>query len=317
MAAPIATVIVVSRDRWSMAPTTLDLLLARTDPRHPVVVVDGRAPRQVAATFDRRATSGRVRVVRRDRHLAGNEARNVGLEGVHTEWIAFVENDAVLSEGWLETLLAVGEDRGAASVYPAYLEPGRDGALVHGMGAELDVEGPPGRRRLREHQHHLGRPWHDVATQVVATARIQSEPHALLIRREVLERIGDLDESLLSWFDHTDLALHHRRLGVEAWFVPDVTCLYLTPPPLALHDLPSFLLRWSRAWYERSLDRLCEVWGFDRHDHEWDHHALYRTDVRRRVLTRSRYVNAAIDRAAVPAEWVLARWNDRAHASTP
>jgi GT2 family glycosyltransferase len=316
MAAPTATVIVVSRDRWSLAPTTLDLLLARTDPRHPVVVVDGRAPRHVAAAFDRWAMSGRLRVVRRDRHLAGNEARNVGLDGVRTEWIAFVENDTVLSEGWLEALLAVGEDRAAASVYPAYLQPGTDGPRVHGVGADLDVDGPPGRRRLREHQPLLGRPWAEVAGGLVAAARVQAEPHALLIRREVLERIGGLDGSLLSWFDHTDLALHHRRLGVEAWFVPEVTCLYLTPPPLGLHDLPSFVLRWSRAWYERSLDRLCDVWGFDRRDPEWDHHALYRTDVRRSVLTRSRYVNAAIDRAAVPAEWALDRWNDRAHAST-
>ena len=151
---------------------------------------------------------------------------------------------------------------------------------MHGVGAELEVQGAPGRLRLREIQQHLGRPWEDVAADLSSAARIQSEPHALVIRREVSEWIGGLDESLLSWFDHTDLALHHRRLGLEAWFVPEATCPYLTPP-LALHDLPGFLLRWSDDWYVRSLDRLCEVWGLDRDDREWDHHARYRTGMRR------------------------------------
>jgi GT2 family glycosyltransferase len=308
---PTATVIVVSRDRWSLAPATLDLLLARTDPRHPVVVVDGRAPRRVAAAFDRLAASGRIRVARRTRYLASNEARNIGADDARTEWVAFVENDAVLSDGWLDNLLEVGEARGAASVYPAYLEQRPDGPIVHGIGADLEVGGPPGAHYLREHQPHLGRPWHEVAKEVASVERVQAEPHALAIRREVLEQMGGLDEALRSWFDHTDLALHHQRLGAAAWFVPEVTCLYLTPPPVALPDLPSFLLRWSGDWYERSLDRLCEVWGLDRHDSEWNHHAWYRTSVRRGVLTRWSRVNAAIDHATVPAERLVGWWNDR------
>lgn len=312
-APPTATVVVVSRDRWSLAPTTLDLLLARTDPRHPVVVVDGRAPRSVAATFDRLAASGRVRVVRRNRFLASNEARNIGADGVTTEWVAFVENDAVLSDGWLEALLEVGEHRGAASVYPTYLEQRKRGLFVHGVGADLEVGGPPGSRHLRERQFHLGRPWDEVAGELTSAARVQGEPHAFVIRRGVLEQMGGLDEGLLSWFDHTDLALHHLRLGVESWFVPDATCLYLSPPPVALRDLSSFMLRWGGDWYERSLDRLCDAWGLDRHDVEWDHHARYRTDVRRTVPTPWRRVNAAFDHASVPAERVVAaRWRSLA-----
>jgi GT2 family glycosyltransferase len=309
------TVIVVSRDRWSVAPATLDLLLARTKAHHPVVVVDGRAPQSVAAGFDRLAASGRISVVRTRRYLPGNEARNIGLERARTEWVAFVENDAVLSDGWLDALLEVGEARDAASVYPAYLQAGHRGLVVHGLGADLDVGGPPGRGYVRERQFAIGRPWSDVAPGLTPVARVQAEPHALLVRREVLDRMGGLDESLLSWFDHTDLALHHRRLGLESWFVPEVTCTYLVPPPLALHDVRSFLLRWSRDWYERSLDRLCTVWALDRHDTEWDRHATYRSDVRRGVMTRSRYVNAALDRASLPLERLLDRWNTRTRVS--
>src|SRR5262245_11684233 len=139
---PTATVVVVCRDRWSLAAETLHVLLARTDPRHPVVVVDARAPRTVGAAFDRPAGARRIRVVRRPRFLSGNEARNVGATGARTEWIAFVENDVVPSDGWLDALLAAGESRGAASAYPAFLEPAQPVPRVHGLGADLELDGP-------------------------------------------------------------------------------------------------------------------------------------------------------------------------------
>jgi hypothetical protein len=305
-------VVVVSRDRWSLAPVTLDLLLDRTDPRHPVVVVDGRAPRRVAALFDRIAMSGRIAVARRERILASNEARNIGACGARTEWVAFVENDVVVSDGWLEALIAAGEARGAASVYPAYLEPSPGGPVVHGVGAELEIGGPPGARYLRERQFHIGRPWHEVAGQVAPAARVQAEPHAVVVRREVLERLGGLDEGLLSWFEHTDLALHHRRLGAESWFVPDATCVYLAPPPIAVGDVPGILLRWGGDWFERSRDHMCAAWGLDPEDAMWREHARYRTRVRRSMLTRWRRVNAVVDRAVVPIERLIARWDERA-----
>jgi hypothetical protein len=293
---------VTARDRWCQAPATLDLLLARTDPRHPVVVVDAKAPRRVRAVLDQVATSGRVRVCRGNRQMAGNEARNLGSEAARTEWIAFVENDTIPSEGWLETLLAEGEARDAASVYPAFLQPGPTGPVVHGLGADLDMAGSPGALRVRERQHRVGQPWRHVAPGLEPVERLQSEFHVLAVRRELLERLGGLDEGLLSWFDHTDLALHHRRLGAAAWFVPAVTCLYLMPPPVSPKDLHSFLLRWGRAWWERSLAHLCAVWGFDRHDDEWDVHARYRARIRSAAPTPWRHVNLALDYAAAPLE---------------
>lgn len=301
----------VARDRWTQTPTTLDLLIERTDPRHDIVLVDAHAPRDVARALDRRAATGRVRVVRRNRHLAANTARNLGVDGARTEWIAFVENDVVLDDGWLEELLAAGEARDATSVYPAYLQPSAGGFVVHGLGADLELCDENGQRFVHEHQVHLNQPWCEIADRVEPATRVQSEYHTMAIRREFLDRLGGLDEQLLSWFDHTDLALHHLALGASAWFVPTVTCRYLPPPPVALRDVPSFLLRWSHDWYQRSLDRLCEVWGFDPSAAAWKEHDRYRKIIRRGAFTQHSRVDAVLDRAAVPGEHVIARWNAR------
>jgi GT2 family glycosyltransferase len=311
-AQPSATVVVVSRDRWSLAPATLATLLERTDVRHPVVVVDGAAPTPVAAAFDRLAAEGRVRVVRRGRFLAGNEARNVGADRARTEWVAFVENDTVLSAGWLERLLTVGEAEDAASAYPAYVQPEARGAVVHGLGADVEVVGPEGAAVLREHHTGIGSLWRDVADHLVASSRVQAEPHAIVIRREFLEQIGGFDEGLLGWFDHTDLGLHHRRHGVESWCVPDVTCLYLAPPPVAFRDVPTFALRWGSDWYDRSLTHLCETWGLDRHDGGWDEHERYRREVRRAALGPWSKLGPVAERAMTTVEHAATRrWDAR------
>jgi len=307
---PIATVVVVCRDRWSLAAETLHTLLVRTDARHPVVVVDARAPRAIGAAFDRLAAVGRIHVARWPRFLSGNQARNLGADGVQTEWIAFVENDVVPSDGWLDALLALGVRTSAASTYPAFLEPARPAPRVHGLGADLELGGPDASRTLHEHPHELGRPWPEIADRLEPVARVQAEPHAIVMRREFFEAMGGFDEGLLGWFDHTDVALHHVRLGAESWLVPAVTCLYRPPPPVALRDLPSFSLRWGRDWFDRSLEHLCATWGLDRGSDEWAKHDEYRTFVRRQALTRWRSVNAVIDHAVAPLDHVVTqRWD--------
>jgi hypothetical protein len=304
---PKATVVVVARDRWAQAPGTLHDLLERTSPEYPVVVVDGDAPRAVATAFDRAAASGRIHLTRRDRFLASNEARNVGADGARTEWLAFVENDTVMSDGWLDALIAAGEAHDAVTVYPAFLQERRGRMTVHGLGAELEVKGPEGARLIREAQHHSGAVWEEICAGLEPVERVQPEPHAIVIRREFLEHIGGFDEGLLSWFDHTDLALHHLRHGAAAWFVPSVTCTYAPPPPVSMSDIGTFLLRWGPSWYERSLERLCAAWGLDRHDSEWDMHAAYSVHVRRCVPSKWYKLNALMDRAAVPMERLVAR----------
>jgi hypothetical protein len=268
----------------------------------------------VAQGFDRLGRTERVRIVRKSRFLASNEARNIGADGVQSEWIAFVENDIELSEGWLDRLIAAGERLGATTTYPAYLSDGPGVPLVHGLGAELYVSGPVGRQQLREHQHLLDARWPEVRDGLEPVKRVQSEPHTIAIRREFLERMGGFDEGLLSWFDHVDLALHHRRLGAAAWLIPDVTCTYRPPPPLRLGDLGSFNLRWSTTWYRRSLERLCEVWGLDPSDPNWKVHDRYRRSIRRRVPTPWVPLNAAIEFASAPMARVMARWYETRHS---
>lgn len=316
-AAPDVTIVVVARDRWSLAPAHVNDLLARTDASVRCVLIDGDAPPAVATVFDRVARTGRAAVVRRNRFLASNEARNLGADGIRTEWIAFVENDATVSDGWLERLVAFGEARDATVVYPAFLQVEGGEPLIHGLGAELVCSGPPGSQRLREVQHHGGQRWRDVSPTLQPVERLQAEPHAFVLRRSLLESMGGFDEAFLSWYDHTDLALHMQRLGGTAWLVPDVTCTYRPPPPVAPSDFVTMALRWGRAWRQASIQRLCTVWGLDRDDPMWERRDNYRRAIHTRVPTPWTFFNQVLSHAVRPIEWAVARsWAKEAGTRT-
>ncbi|MFN8024906.1 MAG: hypothetical protein U0W40_00700 [Acidimicrobiia bacterium] len=227
--------------------------------------------------------------------------------GTSTEWLAFVENDVMLDDGWLDTLLDRAEATGADVVYPAYLQDTATGPKVHGLGAEIELTGAAGARRIGELQHELGRPWAEVAPTVDEADRPQSEPHCFVMRRALYDDLGGLDEELLGWFDHVDLGLHVLELGVRSRMVPTVTCTYVPPPPLARVDWRSFATRWGRPWYDASRARLCATWGLDPNAPGWAPHANYRHFVRASVPTRSRRVNRVLARVTAPLEVVSRR----------
>jgi GT2 family glycosyltransferase len=309
---PRATVIVTSRDRWRQAPATLSTLLDRTDDRHRVIVVDGGAPRSVSRAFGRVAATGRIDVIRRQRFLATNEARRIALDtGVSDEWIAFVENDSTPSDGWLDTLIDVARDTGAATTFPVYVWQHEGRLAIHGAGVDLELVDHPDGRRIVDGTEHWNEPWPESAGLIRDEPTPQAEPHCLVIRRDVLERMDGPDPELRGWFEHVDLALHHLDLGVECRRVTGVTCLYEPAVRLDPRELSTFLHRWGSDWYEASKRHLVRRWDLDPDDPKWDQHATYLRDVRREQMFPGRHrTNHAIERVLAPIEHLnTRRWH--------
>jgi GT2 family glycosyltransferase len=50
---------------------------------------------------------------------------------------------------------------------------------------------------------------------------------SMILRRELLEEIGLLDEGLYTYFDDVDICLRARRAGWETWFVPESQVVHL------------------------------------------------------------------------------------------
>lgn len=256
------TVVVVPRERWSKARESLESVLRHTTAPHRLVYVDGNSPRALRRWLDEQAAEHGFTLVRRECYLSPNEARNIGLAEVDTEYVAFVDNDVHVCEGWLEPLIACADESGAALVGPLVCD--RDLETVHCAGGTLEIveESEDGEtvRRVKERMGWPFRPMAEVGDALRKEECSLTEYHAVLARREVLERIGGLDEQMLNSREHLDICLEVMRAGGTIWFEPASVVIYLTPPPLKVGDIHFYAVRWSDEWERRSLERFREKW---------------------------------------------------------
>ena len=84
----------------------------------------------------------------------------------------------------------------------------------------------------------------------------------MLVRTDVLDRIGPLDEELRSLHEHIDLGLSVRKAGGSVFIEPKALTSYVPPPPGEWWDLPYFMLRWSEEWNSASVRHINHKWGY-------------------------------------------------------
>lgn len=261
---PRATVVAVPRDHFSMAVESLDSILSNTDVPFELVYVDGNSPRGVRSQIERRAHESGFTLLRSDRYLTPNEARNIGMREVRTEFVAFVDNDVIVDPGWLGALIDCADETGATLVGPLTCEYDPD--TIHFAGGSVEIEEEAEEdaravRHVRERMHFPQRKINDVKGKLRREECELCEFHTVMARTSIFDEIGPFDEEMLNTREHLDFSLAVAKAGGTIWFEPRSKVVYLPPTPLKPSDLHFFCLRWSDEWEERSLERFREKWG--------------------------------------------------------
>jgi len=151
-----------------------------------VVVVDNGSTDGTEEELSRRPD---VTVIRNPVNLGCAAAWNQGVRAVGSEWIAILNNDVILTPGWLPGLLAFAEEEGADIVSPAIREGPK----------EYDVE-----EYAREFVRRMGK----VARRGVA------DGICFLVRRRVFDTIGYFDENFrIGQFEDVDFFRRARGAG--------------------------------------------------------------------------------------------------------
>ena len=239
-------------------------MLKNTAHPHELVCVDGGSPPEIRDYMRTRATERNFKLIRTEHLLSPNEARNLALAEVKTEFVVFVDNDVTVDSGWLEKLVACADETGAWIVGPLYMigPPGTE--VIHMAGGDMRIEEDNGRRvfherhrlanqRLSEHKHALRREPVDMV-----------EFHTMLVRREAFDHFGPMDEKLLSADEHADLCLLVNKHGGAIYFEPESRVTYTPSHPKGAGDRAYHLLRWSPDWNSRTLDHFAKKWELDR-----------------------------------------------------
>jgi len=260
---PSVTIVIVPRERFSLAPQSLRDVLSQTPAQIPIVVVEGNPPKKVKTQLHQ-VGGGRVEFIATDNYLPPNNARNLGFKGVATKYVVFLDNDVWVEPGWLEALVDCAETSEAEVVGPLYRQGRREDREVHMAGGLAHITVRNGRRRVRSSHDFQGKPLDEVLPKVSRCETELAEFHGILIRSNTIRDIGGFDEGLLSTREHIDFCMTVRNLGGKVMLEPASQITYTRPPPFAWGDLRYFSLRWSEDWSQRTMDHFFTKWDLDR-----------------------------------------------------
>ncbi|MGB3295625.1 MAG: glycosyltransferase [Phormidesmis sp.] len=256
------TLVVVPRERFSCTEASLASIYEHTQVPFELVYVDGNSPPHVQQYLEAQAQQRNFELVRTEQYLFPNQARNIGLARVKTPYLVFIDNDVVVSPGWLQALLSCAEEANAAVVGPLMCQDEPVHEVVHFAGGESHVwVDQLGRRRLREKMLKQGKRVEDVLPTLQRTPTELAEFHCVLIRRSVIDQLGALDEGMLNTKEHLDFCMSVSQLGEAVYFEPASVVTYVPGPPLERSDLTYYMLRWSDEWTLKSLHHFRDKWN--------------------------------------------------------
>jgi GT2 family glycosyltransferase len=296
------TVIAVPRERFSVTRRALESLCGEMAPGFRLVYVDGGSPPAVARYLAEQSKARGFELVRTERFLAPNEARNLGLRHAGAgRYVVFVENDVLLAPGCLATLVRCAEETGADLVGPVYGEGEPERGFIHMAGGTAGIREEEGARRLTATRRFSGRRIAEIEGELKREPTELLEFHCLLARLSTLQALGPLDERLLCTAEEIDLCFAVRDRGGAIYLEPAARVTYVTPPPLDRSDYAFFQLRWSETWTRTTFARMREKWNLADRDPYFPEHVRWIRSHRRLALQR---VQERIRRALGR----LARW---------
>jgi GT2 family glycosyltransferase len=267
---PDITIVVSPRERFSYSRESLDSIYQYTDTPFSLIYVDGRSPKEIQQYLQSKSEEKGFQLIRTEHYLAPNQARNLAIPHVNTKYVLFIDNDVIVSPGWLEKLWQCAEETNATLVCPLTCIGKPLHKTVHLAGGEahilVETDERGSHRRVHEKHYFVNREVEEVQQQLHRQQCEFAEFHCVLVRRDIFEKIGLLDEKLLSTREHIDFCMSVTQAGGTVYCEPESVVTYVPGLSFDWDELSFFLLRWSDAWEIASLEHFCEKWNLSSKD---------------------------------------------------
>ncbi len=222
---PSVSLVIVPRERFGMAKTSLDSVLAEAPQPYGLICVSGQSPDQIIAHIDAKAAEHGFRHIKFDRILSPNEVRNIGVRESSGDYVVFLDNDVICAPNWLPPLVACAEETGAEIVTPLTCQGMPPHQVIHQAGglfardAAAFFATPPGAREVVDIMHHENERISDLPPLARAETQL-CEFHGVMARRSVFDRIGPLDEGMLATKEHLDFCMSVIEAGGKVMIEP-------------------------------------------------------------------------------------------------
>ena len=233
---PICDIVIPIWNEPERTLRCLESLLAKTEEPVRLLLIDNGSNRPTQDLLERFRNQSRlpVEILRNETNLGFIKAVNQGIRAGRSPWVCLLNNDTVLTRGWLTEMLQVGgSDPRIGLINPT----------SNSLGFHADQT-----------------PLEDYAASLRSQSGKRTElsialGFCLLVRRSLLEQVGLLDESFgMGNFDDDDLSRRVKALGLIC--VRACGAYVYHEEKVSFRNLPS----WERE-FEQNRRRFEEKWG--------------------------------------------------------
>ena len=258
MSYPQVTVIVVPHQLFSYTQESLESIYQHTNIPFKLIYVDGYSPTRIKQYLEIESKEKGFRLISTEKYVSPNQARNIALNYVDTEYVVFINNDVLVTPNWLNDLMQCDRETNASVVSPVCLQESEQ--HIHYAGGSLEFEYKDGNLDLFEKRLFLENDYDRVKSLLTRQPTQIINFNCVLARTSILQQIGNLDENL-AFVEEIDFSLSVFAVGGSIYLEPKSIVNYIQVKELSLSDIPYYYLRWNYIWKRKSIKHFQEKWG--------------------------------------------------------
>ena len=255
--APLVSIIIPTRNGHHLISRCIDTLVAKTlYPNYEILVIDNGSDEPATLDYFRQIESDRIAVLRYDAPFNYSAINNHGIRHARGSIVALLNNDLEIIHGeWLDEMVsqAVRPEIGCVGALLYYPND-----TIQHAGVAIGMGGVAG---------HLFRDFPRGTDGRCNRARLTQNFSAvtaacLVVRRDVFEKVGGLDESLAVAFNDIDFCLRVRATGLRNLWTPFAELYHHESASRGAEDTPEKHERFRRE-VETMLARWKDVIAHD------------------------------------------------------
>lgn len=237
---PLVSILIPTRDRADLLGMCLDSLLARSSyGNFEVIIIDNGSTEEATRQLFARLPAERFTILRDEAPFNFAALNNRAAAMARGSVLCLMNNDIeILTPDWLEEMVSFASRDGIGCVGARLWYP--DGRLQH-AGCILGVGGVAGHAHKylpRGHGGYFGRALVHQSFSAVTAA-------CLVLRREVYQQVGGMEEQLGVAFNDVDLCLKVRAAGYRNVWTPYAEMVHHESATRGDDNAPEKLARFS------------------------------------------------------------------------
>jgi GT2 family glycosyltransferase/radical SAM superfamily enzyme YgiQ (UPF0313 family)/Tfp pilus assembly protein PilF len=213
-----ASIIIPVFNNLELTQNCLESIWEHTPPElYEIIVVDNGSSDGTPVFLKHLTAAGKIRHIPNEKNLGYAKACNQAARSARGDYLIMLNNDTVVTGGWLNALIEAVEKNDNLAIVGAKLLYPND-AVQH-AGVAFNQKGKV---------YHIYRYFHRDHPAVNKTREFQVVTAACqLIRTSVFLQVGLFDEGFLNGFEDVDLCLRVGQLGYGILYNPDCVVYHL------------------------------------------------------------------------------------------